>query len=70
MRSNRFPAYAAVADGRTQNGQVARIMVYFVDYRGSIYHFIGYTAQQAFGAFRSSFCKPCRASAKSRISGY
>src|SRR4029077_3647416 len=55
MRSNQYPAYAAVADGRTQNGQVARIMVYFVDYRGSIYHFIGYTAPQAFGVYRGLF---------------
>jgi predicted Zn-dependent protease len=55
MRSNQYPAYAAVADGRTENGQVARIMVYFVDYRGSIYHFIGYTAPQAFGVYRSLF---------------
>lgn len=55
MRSNQYPAYAAVADGRTENGQVARIMVYFVDYRGSIYHFIGYTAPQAFGVYRGLF---------------
>ena len=55
MRSNQYPAYAAVADGRTENGQVARIMVYFVEYRGSIYHFIGYTAPQAFGVFRGVF---------------
>ena len=27
----------------------------FIDYRGSIYHFIGYSAPQAFGAFRSVF---------------
>ena len=55
MRSNQYPAYAAVADSRMENGQVARIMVYFVDYRGRIYQFIGYTAPQAFGAFRGAF---------------
>ena len=55
MRSGQFPAYAAVADARTENGQVVRVMVYFIDYRGSIYHFVGYSAPQSFGAFRSVF---------------
>jgi predicted Zn-dependent protease len=55
MRSGQFPAYAAVADARMENGQVVRVMVYFIDYRGSIYHFVGYTAPQAFGAFRGVF---------------
>lgn len=54
-RSGRFPAYAAVADGRMDNGQIVRVMVYFVEYRGDIYNFVGYTAPQAFGAFRNVF---------------
>jgi predicted Zn-dependent protease len=55
MRSNQFQAYAVVADGQTENGQVVRIMFYFIDYRGGVYHFVGYTAPQAFGAFRGLF---------------
>ena len=55
MRSNGFPAFAAVADARMENGQVVRVMTYFIQYRGSIYHFVGYTAPQAFGVFRSVF---------------
>jgi len=55
MRSNGFPAFAAVADARMENGQVVRVMAYFIQYRGSIYHFVGYTAPQAFGVFRSVF---------------
>jgi predicted Zn-dependent protease len=55
MRSGQFQAYAAVADARMENGQVVRVMVYFIDYRGSIYHFVGYSAPQAFGAFRGVF---------------
>jgi predicted Zn-dependent protease len=55
MRSGQFPAFAVVADAQTANGQVVRVMVYFIDYRGSIYQFIGYTAPQAFGAFRGVF---------------
>jgi predicted Zn-dependent protease len=55
MRSGQFQAYAAVADARVENGQVVRIMAYFIDYRGSIYHFFGYAAPQAFGAFRGVF---------------
>jgi hypothetical protein len=30
-------------------------MFYFIDYRGGVYHFVGYTAPQAFGAFRGLF---------------
>jgi predicted Zn-dependent protease len=55
MRSDQFPAYAVVADGQMENGQVVRIMFYFIDYRGSIYHFVGYTSPQAFGSFRGVF---------------
>jgi predicted Zn-dependent protease len=55
MRSGQFSAFAVVADGRTENGQVVRVMVYFVDYRGSIYQFVGYTTPQAFSVFRGVF---------------
>ena len=30
-------------------------MAYFIEYRGSVYHFVGYTAPQMFGGFRSLF---------------
>ena len=54
-RSNGFPVFLAVADARMENGQVVRMMAYFIQYRGTIYHFVGYTAPQAFGVFRSVF---------------
>ena len=55
MRSNGLPAYAAVAEAQTENGQVVRIMAYFIDYRGTFYHFVGYTSPQLFGNFRNLF---------------
>ncbi len=55
VRSSGLPAYAAVADAQRQNGQIVRLMVYFVEYQGTVYQFIGYTAQQAFGSYRSAF---------------
>jgi len=55
MRSNGLPAYVVVGDAQMQNGQIVRIMAYFIEYRGSVYHFIGYTSPAAFGAFRSVF---------------
>jgi len=55
MRSNGLPAYAAVAEAQTENGQVVRIMAYFIDYRGTVYHFVGYTSPQLFGNFRNLF---------------
>jgi hypothetical protein len=54
-RSNGFPAYVGVAEAQMQNGQVIRVMAYFVEYRGAVYHFVGYTSPQAFGTFRSVF---------------
>ena len=55
MRSDGFPAFVVVADAQKQNGQVVRVMAYFIEYRGGVYHFVGYTAPQAFGVFRSLF---------------
>jgi predicted Zn-dependent protease len=55
MRSANFPAFVVVADGQMQNGQVARVMAYFIEYRGAVYHFLGYTSPQAFGTFRNVF---------------
>ena len=55
MRSDGFPAFVVLADAQKQNGQVVRVMAYFIDYRGSVYHFVGYTAPQMFGGFRSLF---------------
>jgi predicted Zn-dependent protease len=57
MRSNDLPAYVVLADAQTQNGQIVRLMAYFVEFRGSVYHFLGYAPQQAFGAFRSVFLR-------------
>ncbi|MGH7927291.1 MAG: M48 family metalloprotease [Candidatus Binatia bacterium] len=54
-RSNGFPAHVGVAEGQMENGQVVRVMAYFVEYRGAVYHFVGYTSPQAFGTFRSVF---------------
>jgi predicted Zn-dependent protease len=54
-RSNGLPAYYVLADAQMQNRQAVRILAYFIEYRGTVYHFVGYTAPQAFGAFRSVF---------------
>jgi predicted Zn-dependent protease len=54
-RSDSFPAFVVVADGQMQNGQVARVMAYFIEFRGAVYHFLGYTSPQTFGAFRNIF---------------
>ena len=53
-RSGGLPASIAVADAQMQNGQVVRVMVYFVEYRGSVYQFVGYAPQQTFETFRSA----------------
>ena len=55
MRSSGLPAYATIADAQMKNGQIVRLMAYFVEYRGTVYHFIGYTGQQTFNQFRGAF---------------
>jgi predicted Zn-dependent protease len=55
MRSSGFPAFAAVADAQMKNGQVVRVMVYFVEYRGAVFQFVGYAAPQIFANFRNLF---------------
>jgi predicted Zn-dependent protease len=55
LRSNQLPAYVAIADAQTENRQIVRLMAYFVEYRGAVYHFLGYAPQQAFGTFRDAF---------------
>jgi predicted Zn-dependent protease len=54
-RSNGLPAFLVVADAQKQNGQVVRITAYFIEHRGAVFHFVGYTAPQTFGTFRGVF---------------
>jgi predicted Zn-dependent protease len=54
-RSGGLPAFFVIADAQMQKGQVVRLLAYFVEYRGTVYHFIGYTSPQLFGSLRSVF---------------
>lgn len=57
MRSNGLPAMLIVADGQVEKGQTVRLMVYFIEYRGTVYHFIGYSAPQTFNQFQNLFLR-------------
>ena len=59
-RSDGLPAVAAVADAESRNGQIVRLLVYFVEYRGRIYQFIAYSAPQSFGFFQDEFLRVMR----------
>jgi predicted Zn-dependent protease len=59
-RSDGLPAFAAVADAQTQNGQVVRLLAYFIEHRGRVYQFVAYTSPQAFDRFRNVFLQPMR----------
>ncbi|MGH7835164.1 MAG: M48 family metalloprotease, partial [Candidatus Binatia bacterium] len=50
-----FPASFVIADAQMQKGQVVRLLAYFVEYRGTVYHFIGYASPQLFGSLRNVF---------------
>jgi predicted Zn-dependent protease len=54
-RSNGLPALSIIADAQMEKGQVVRLMVYFIEYRGSVYHFLGYATPQAFTTFQRVF---------------
>lgn len=56
-RSERLPAYAVLADARAQNGQVVRLLGYFVEHGGRVYQFLGYASPQAFRAFQPEFLR-------------
>jgi predicted Zn-dependent protease len=65
-RSGSLPAAVVVADGQMENGQVVRVMAYFIEFRGAVYHFLGYSSAQAFGAFRPVFLQTMQGFAELR----
>jgi len=58
-RVSGFPATAVIADAQTQN-QIVRLISYFIEYRGNVYQFIGYSPQQLFGSFGNVFLQTIR----------
>ncbi|MGH7824252.1 MAG: M48 family metalloprotease [Candidatus Binatia bacterium] len=59
-QSEGLPGAIVVADAKAENNQNVRLMAYFVEHGGRVYHFIAYTAPQAFGLFRSEFLRTMR----------
>jgi len=55
MRSNGLPALLVIGDGQMEKGQMVRLMVYYIEYRGAVYQFLGYSAPQAFSTFQREF---------------
>src|SRR5215467_13848904 len=58
-RVSGFPATTVIADAQTQN-QIVRLISYFIEYRGNVYQFIGYSPQQLFGSFGNAFLQTIR----------
>jgi predicted Zn-dependent protease len=54
-RSNGLPAMLVIGEGQMEKGQMVRLMVYYVEYRGAVYQFLGYSAPQAFSMFQREF---------------
>ena len=57
--SNGIQAYALVADAQTQQQQV-RLLAYFLEYRGNVYQFVGYTSPQQFSQYQDLFLQTAR----------
>lgn len=53
-------AYYVVADAQTEQGQVLRILNFWVQHRGNIYNFIGYSARQSFANYQDTFLRTMR----------
>lgn len=54
-RSNGLPASFVLADAQTQQGQILRLLAYFVEYRDNVYAFLAYSTRDAFSQFENSF---------------
>lgn len=54
-RSNGLPASYVLADAQTQQGQVLRLLAYFVEYQDNVYAFLAYSARDNFSRFENAF---------------
>ena len=54
-RSNGLPASFVLADAQTQEGQIVRLLAYFVEYQDNVYAFLAYSARNNFSQFENSF---------------
>ena len=50
-----IPAYYVLADAQTQQGQVIRLLSYFVEHGGNVYQFVGYALRSDFNAYQGEF---------------
>lgn len=53
--SNGMNAYYVLADVATGEGQVFRLLNYWVEYEGRIYHFLGYAQRNDYSAYEREF---------------
>ncbi len=54
-RSNGLQAYYVVADAQTQEGQVLRLLGYFIEHGDNVYSFLAYSARDDFSQFENTF---------------
>ncbi len=59
-RSNDLPAYFIVADAQTDQGQVIRLLSYYVEHRGNVYNFLAYTLRDNFSRYEDTFLRSMR----------
>lgn len=52
-------AYYVLADVNTEQG-VLRALSFYVEHRGNVYHFLGYSARDQFGNFQETFLRTMR----------
>lgn len=56
-RVGNLPAYFVLADAQSQQGQVLRLLTYFVEYGNRVYTFQAVSTQQAFARYQDTFLR-------------
>ena len=59
-RSNGLPSSYVIADAQTEQGQILRLIGYFIEYQGQVYNFLGYSARETFSRYEDVFLRTMR----------
>lgn len=59
-RVGNLPAYYAIVDAQTQDGQQVRALSYYIEYGGKVYNLIGYSTAGAFRNYQNTFQRTMR----------
>lgn len=59
-QSNNLPAYYVLADAQTQQGQIIRLLSYYVEHSNNVYNFLAYALRDNFSRYEDAFLRTMR----------